>query len=212
MNRAVQYFWDVVSALSQVVNALAGGLPCESVSGRAYRTKSWLYPVLNTVFFWDDDHCKESFMSDVSDADLFFDSVEKLNALSDRVDELFDADLFDSIPTESVEVVATSDVGRDLTSLTVRIADNAEHYEMNPEDMMKEYSKDKEAFVEAAKLVNWPNVVSEYSDDVLMNVLGAGTEFNFKGHEDLLKDVLNAVRSESAKRAPKPRKTNGMVG
>lgn len=64
----MNYFFDVWSALSQLVNAICGGYPCETISGRAYRTNNILKTVINKVFFWQDNHCRQSHHSDLIDA------------------------------------------------------------------------------------------------------------------------------------------------
>jgi len=64
----MRYFFDVWSALSQLVNAICGGYPCETISGRAYRTDNKLKPVINGIFFWQDNHCRQSHQSDLIDA------------------------------------------------------------------------------------------------------------------------------------------------
>lgn len=64
----MKYFYDVWSAISQLINAIFGGVPCETISGRAYRTDNKLKPVINAVFFWQNNHSRESHHSDIIDA------------------------------------------------------------------------------------------------------------------------------------------------
>ena len=64
----MNYFFNVWSALSQLVNAIVGGVPVETVSGRAYRTDSWLRPVIDTVLFFQKNHCLAAHNDDVNDA------------------------------------------------------------------------------------------------------------------------------------------------
>ena len=54
-------------ALDQLLNAILGGWPDESLSARAYRwdrdgKRSWPKKVINALFFWMKDHCKSSYL------------------------------------------------------------------------------------------------------------------------------------------------------
>lgn len=56
-------------ALDQLVNALCGGWPDETISSRAWRwelagKRGWPRILIDTVFFFDPDHCRESFESE----------------------------------------------------------------------------------------------------------------------------------------------------
>ena len=68
------YLLRVGDALSQLLNvALFNGQANESLSGRSYRLRripSWgyLYSFINSVFFWQEDHCKASYDADVTRA------------------------------------------------------------------------------------------------------------------------------------------------
>jgi hypothetical protein len=64
----MNYISDVWSALSQLINAICGGMPCETVSGRAHRSQGRARLIINRVFFWQRDHCKLSHQSDMFDA------------------------------------------------------------------------------------------------------------------------------------------------
>ena len=69
------YGYHVVIAIDQLFNALTGGAADETLSSRTYRgamlaekpKKRWrvLYRVINTLFF-DVNHCKASYESEVS--------------------------------------------------------------------------------------------------------------------------------------------------
>lgn len=69
------YGYHVVIAIDQLFNALTGGAADETLSSRTYRgailvkqpKKRWrvLYRVINTLFF-DVNHCKTSYESEVS--------------------------------------------------------------------------------------------------------------------------------------------------
>lgn len=64
----MNYLYNVWSAFSQLLNSLVGGVPSETVSGRAYRADNWVKKVINGLFFFEDDHCKTAHDSDVEDA------------------------------------------------------------------------------------------------------------------------------------------------
>lgn len=74
----MNYFFDIWSALSQLLNTLLGGVPCETVSGRAYRANGWAKKVINKVFFLQDNHCLEAHLSDVFDATEFLSNSEEV--------------------------------------------------------------------------------------------------------------------------------------
>lgn len=67
----VDYFVRIAAWLSQGVNCIfLGGLHDQTVSARAYLNrdkKIWglVYSGLNSVFFWQEDHCYESHLSDL---------------------------------------------------------------------------------------------------------------------------------------------------
>jgi hypothetical protein len=53
-------------ALSQLLNAaLLGGHPNESLSGRAWRTQSVWYKVIDVLLWFDPDHCRNSYLNDL---------------------------------------------------------------------------------------------------------------------------------------------------
>ncbi len=58
----------VADAASHLLNAILLGSVTESVSGRAHRTRSKWEKVINTLFFFDKDHCKVSHDNDVFQA------------------------------------------------------------------------------------------------------------------------------------------------
>lgn len=54
-------------ALSQLVNVIVlNGHPNESLSGRAWRTQSVWYKVIDTLLWFDKDHCKVSYENDLA--------------------------------------------------------------------------------------------------------------------------------------------------
>ena len=59
----------VLIALDQFVNAIFNGWPDETMSSRAYRwekngKRSWPRKLIDGVFFWDKNHCRESYESE----------------------------------------------------------------------------------------------------------------------------------------------------
>ena len=62
------YIWKVSAALSQLLNALIGGDPNLTLSSRAFinrRRCRYPYLLFNTLFFWQKDHCQQSWEDDV---------------------------------------------------------------------------------------------------------------------------------------------------
>lgn len=64
----MKYIFDVWSAVSQLLNAICGGVPCETISGRAHRANGWSKKVINKLFFRQEDHCRDAHSSDIDDA------------------------------------------------------------------------------------------------------------------------------------------------
>ena len=59
---------QVLLALDQLANTLLGGMADETLSARAYRTRGtnpWRMRVIDTLFFWQDSHCYNSWLSEV---------------------------------------------------------------------------------------------------------------------------------------------------
>ena len=59
----------ILIALDQFINTIAGGWPDETLSSRAWRweasgKRSWPRKLIDAVFFWDRDHCRESYFSE----------------------------------------------------------------------------------------------------------------------------------------------------
>lgn len=59
----------ILIALDQLVNACCNGWPDETISSRAWRweqkgKRSWPRRLIDGLFFWDANHCKESFESE----------------------------------------------------------------------------------------------------------------------------------------------------
>ncbi len=58
----------VLIGLDQLANAILGGWPDETLSSRCWRLslagRDWPRLVVDRLFFWDRDHCRESFESE----------------------------------------------------------------------------------------------------------------------------------------------------
>jgi hypothetical protein len=54
-------------AIDQLINAIFGGYADETLSSRAWRLRDkqpWLYKSIDAVFFWDINHCYQSYYSE----------------------------------------------------------------------------------------------------------------------------------------------------
>ena len=66
-----QYVLNILIAFDQLVNALILGQPNETISSRAWRCKDtssfWKFmrKLIDTIFFWQKDHCYYSFIAEV---------------------------------------------------------------------------------------------------------------------------------------------------
>jgi hypothetical protein len=70
-NRLYFHFIEILLALDQLVNAFTGGWSDETLSSRCYRKRdkkffNFLRIVINSLFFWQEDHCKKAFKSELS--------------------------------------------------------------------------------------------------------------------------------------------------
>ena len=59
----------VLIAADQLVNALLAGWPDETLSSRAWRweqngVRSWPRRFLDRLFFWEQDHCYQAYISE----------------------------------------------------------------------------------------------------------------------------------------------------
>ena len=64
------YWFHVAVAFDQFINALLCGTCDETLSSRAHRLKiernrKWPSIIINTIFFWQADHCKEAYESEI---------------------------------------------------------------------------------------------------------------------------------------------------
>lgn len=62
--------FQIAVALDQLINAIFGGYADETVSSRSHRAyadgkRKWTRDVINAVFFWQDDHCREAYESEL---------------------------------------------------------------------------------------------------------------------------------------------------
>jgi hypothetical protein len=69
VSELLYYLKCILIAFDQLCNALLFGSPDETFSARAYRLRDngWraVYLLINCIFFWQDDHCKGSYTSEV---------------------------------------------------------------------------------------------------------------------------------------------------
>lgn len=65
---------QILVALDQLVNALIGGFADETLSSRAHRRrlrgKGGVAWVIDHIFFWQDEHCKTAYESELERAQL----------------------------------------------------------------------------------------------------------------------------------------------
>lgn len=64
------YFFQVSLAFDQLLNTLFGGWADESLSSRSWRLyieRNRPIPkmIINTIFFWQENHCKEAYESEL---------------------------------------------------------------------------------------------------------------------------------------------------
>ena len=67
--------FQIAVALDQLVNTFFGGMADETMSSRAHRLKiergrKWASLIINGMFFWQKDHCKEAYESELKRAHL----------------------------------------------------------------------------------------------------------------------------------------------
>lgn len=63
------YARAVLISIDQLVNALLGGWPDETISSRAWRweqdgTRSWPRKLIDALFFAEKEHCRQSYISE----------------------------------------------------------------------------------------------------------------------------------------------------
>lgn len=66
--------FQVLVAIDQLINTLIGGYADETISSYAYRKrlkgKQWLASLIDSLFFWQKDHCKTAYESEKERAHL----------------------------------------------------------------------------------------------------------------------------------------------
>ena len=55
---------QILIAIDQLINALFGGWADETLSSRAYREFPLVAQVIDNLFFWQPEHCRDSYMSE----------------------------------------------------------------------------------------------------------------------------------------------------
>lgn len=59
-----RYLINILVAVDQLANTLAGGDPDETISSRAGKSHPRLARIINALFFWQGDHCRQSIEPD----------------------------------------------------------------------------------------------------------------------------------------------------
>ena len=59
-----RYLFNLLYSLDQLLNTFLGGNADETLSSRLYREGSRFRHVVNALFFWQDEHCKQSFLNE----------------------------------------------------------------------------------------------------------------------------------------------------
>lgn len=62
--------FQILIAIDQLINTLFGGMADETLSARAYRLelergRSWARKLIDGILWFDKDHCKESYESEI---------------------------------------------------------------------------------------------------------------------------------------------------
>ena len=62
-------WYKILIALDQLLNAICGGWPDETLSSRAWRwadtgRRYWPMQLIDTLFFWEENHCLDSYLSE----------------------------------------------------------------------------------------------------------------------------------------------------
>lgn len=66
----ISYGKSVFIGIDQLINAILGGWPDETLSSAAYRMdrdgiRGWPCALINKLFFWQQSHCKSAYESEV---------------------------------------------------------------------------------------------------------------------------------------------------
>lgn len=67
--------FQVLVAIDQLVNTLLWGKADETLSARAWRhhldgSRDWPYKLIDALFFWQSDHCRQAYESEMERAHL----------------------------------------------------------------------------------------------------------------------------------------------
>ena len=67
--------FQIAVAIDQLVNAVFGGYADETISSRSHRAyvdgkRKWMRNLINAMFFWQKDHCKEAYESEMDRSQL----------------------------------------------------------------------------------------------------------------------------------------------
>lgn len=89
----LKVFRNFLIAIDQAINCLiklsdGWGKPDETLSARAYRLRykhPWLIRSIDTIFFWDKDHCFESYLSELLRKHLPHSYREDIDALISQI-------------------------------------------------------------------------------------------------------------------------------
>ena len=68
-------YFQILVALDQLMNTFFGGYADETISSRSHRAyvsgkRKWTRNVVNALFFWQKDHCKEAYESEIERSQL----------------------------------------------------------------------------------------------------------------------------------------------
>ena len=68
-------YFQVLVAIDQLINTFLGGMADETLSSRAHRLKiergrKWASVIINVIFIWQKDHCKEAYESELQRTQL----------------------------------------------------------------------------------------------------------------------------------------------
>lgn len=66
----ISYGKSIFIGIDQLINAILGGWPDETLSSASYRmdrdgVRSWPCALINKLFFWQKNHCKSAYESEV---------------------------------------------------------------------------------------------------------------------------------------------------
>ena len=67
-----KYLQTILNSLDIFLGSfIPGAYEFETISSRAFRESWKIEPVINFIFFWEDNHCESSYWSGVSKRDSF---------------------------------------------------------------------------------------------------------------------------------------------